>query len=318
MSWLHPTSSNQRVEVTSSMNIYGSDVNKLNFSRVDRDITSIASGLRLGDVEYKVLSFIVNNILPSRRSFRNEEIWKPLGLTRKRASEVLKQLSEKGFLKKIAWGFYEVSEKIIDFMSNIFKVHKISEGKRNKKNNNNNNNDRSSRRKVDRDILRTNPPHRFSVDLYDYGGVKSLSGGYFVFLDNVRGVSVSGNYVFGDRGRRLSFIDVSLNMDRVDYVEFGVKRVLNNVSDALLPGVFVFYSNPVAQEIYFEFRPYSGVIPKDEHGSLDLGSGLRLMWSFFFRVFVELYRLLSSKKAPHWVRKMIELFMIRVCKNVCG
>jgi hypothetical protein len=80
----------------------------------------------------------------------------------------------------------------------------------------------------------------------------------------------------------------------------------------------VFYSNPLAQEIYFEFRPYSGVIPRDEHGSLDLGSGLRLMWSFFFRVFVELYRLLSSKKAPSWVRKIIEMFMLGVCKNMCG
>ncbi len=179
------------------MYVYGSDVNKLNFSRVevDRDITSIVSGLRLGDVEYKVLSFIVNNILPNRRSFRNEDVWKPLGLNRKRASEVLKQLSEKGFLRKIAWGFYEVSEKILDFMSNIFKVHKISEGKRNKKNNNNNDN-RSSRRKVDRDIPRTNPSLRVSFGLYGYG-VKASSGVFYLFLDNVRGVSVSGSYVFG-------------------------------------------------------------------------------------------------------------------------
>jgi len=299
------------------MNVYGSDVNKLNSSRVDRDITSIVSGLRLGDVEYKVLSFIVNNILPNRRSFRNEDVWKPLGLNRKRASEVLKQLSEKGFLRKIAWGFYEVSEKIIDFMSNVFKVHKISEGKKNKKNNNNNGS-RSSRRKVDRDIPRTSPPHCFSFDLYGYGGVGGSVGEFFVFLDNVRGVSVSGGYVFGDRGCRLSFVDVSLDMDRVDYAEFGVKRVVDSVSDSLLPGVFVFYSNSVVGEVYFEFRPYSGVVPRDERGSLDLGSGLRLMWSFFFRVFVELFRLLSSKRAPSWVRKMINVFLSRMCSDVCG
>jgi hypothetical protein len=295
------------------MNIYGSDVNKLNSSRVDLNLTSIVSELRLGDIEHKVLSFIVNNILPNRRSFRNEEIWKPLGLRKDTASHVLRQLSEKGFLRKIATGFYEVSEKILDFMSNIFKVHKISEGKRNKKNNNN----ESSRRKADLNLSRTNPPHRFSFDLYNYG-VGGSSGGYFVFLDNVRGVSVSGGYVFGDRGRRLSFVDVSLNMDRVDYAEFGVKRVVDNVSDALMPGLFVFYSNPVAREVYFEFRPYSGVIPRDESGSLDLGSGLRLMWSFFFRVFVELFRLLSSKRAPSWVRKMIDVYLSRVCSDVCG
>ncbi len=313
MSWLHPTSSDQSPEVASSMNIYGSDVNKLNSSRVDLNLTSIVSELRLGDVEHKVLSFIVNNILPNRRSFRNEEIWKPLGLRKDTVSHVLRQLSEKGFLKKITTGFYEVSEKIIDFMSNIFKVHKISEGKRNKKNNNN----ESSRRKADLNLSRTNPPLRSSFDLYGYS-VKVSSGGYFVFLDNVRGVSVSGGYVFGDRGRRLSFVDVSLGMDRIDYAEFGVKRVVDNVSDSLLPGVFVFYSNPVAQEIYFEFRPYSGVVPRDERGSLDLGSGLRLMWSFFFRVFVELYRLLSSKRAPHWVRKMIDVYLSRVCRDICG
>jgi len=324
MSRTRPTSSNQRVpEVTSSrgglsMSIYGSDVNKLNFSRVDLNLTNIISELRLGDIEHKVLSFIVNNILPNRRSFRNEEIWKPLGLRKDTASHVLRQLSEKGFLRKIATGFYEVSEKIIDFMSNIFKVHKISEGKRNKKNNNNNNDNRSSRRKADLNLSRTNPPLRFSVDLYNYSGVKGLSGDYFVFLDNVRGVSVSGNYVYGDRGRRLSFVDVSLNLDRVDYAEFGVKRKVSGVSDVLMPGVFVLYSNPVVGEVYFEFRPYSGVVPRDERGSLDLGSGLRLMWGFFFRVFVELFRLLSSKRAPSWVRKMVDVYLSRVCRDVCG
>jgi len=299
------------------MNIYGSNVNKLNSSRVDLNLANIISEHRLGDIEHKVLSFIVNNILPNRRSFRNEEIWKPLGLRKDTASHVLRQLSEKGFLRKIATGFYEVSEKIIDFMSNIFKVHKISEGKRNKKNNNNNN-DRSSRRKADLNLSRTNPPHRFSVGLYDYSGVKGLSGGFYLFLDNVRGVSVSGNYVYGDRGRRLSFVDVSLNMSRIDYAEFGVKRVVGGVSDSLLPGVFVLYSNPVVQEVYFEFRPYSGVIPRDDRGSLDLGSGLRLMWSFFFRVFVELYRLLSSKRAPSWVRRMLDVYLSHMCRDVCG
>ena len=299
------------------MNIYGSNVNKLNSSRVDLNLANIISEHRLGDIEHKVLSFIVNNILPNRRSFRNEEIWKPLGLRKDTASHVLRQLSEKGFLRKIATGFYEVSEKIIDFMSNIFKVHKISEGKRNKKNNNNNN-DRSSRRKADLNLSRTNPPHRFSVGLYDYSGVKGLSGGFYLFLDNVRGVSVSGNYVYGDRGRRLSFIDVSLNMNRVDYAEFGVKKILSNISDSLLPGLFVFYSNPLVQEIYFEFRPYSGVVPRDDRGSLDLGSGLRLMWSFFFRVFIELYRLLSSKRAPHWVRRMLDVYLSHMCRDVCG
>ncbi len=117
---------------------------------------------------------------------------------------------------------------------------------------------------------------------------------------------------------RLSFVDVSLGLDRIDYAEFGVKRVVDNISDSLLPGVFVFYSNPLVQEIYFEFRPYSGVVPKNEYGSLDLSSGLRLMWSFFFRVFVELFRLLSSKRAPGWVRKMIDVYLSRVCSDVCG
>ena len=314
MSQMPPTSSNQRVSwVMSSMNIYGSDVNKLNSSRVDLNLTNIVSELRLGDIEHKVLSFIVNNILPNRRSFRNEDVWKPLGLRKDTASHVLRQLSEKGFLRKIATGFYEVSEKIIDFMSNIFKIHKISEGKRNKKNNNNN---ESSRRKVDLNLSQTNPPLRNIFDRYVYG-VGGLSGNYFVFLDNVRGVSVSGGYVFGDRGRRLSFVDVSLGMDRVDYAEFGVKKVVGNVSDSLLPGVFVFYSNPVVREVYFEFRPYSGVVPRDESGSLDLGSGLRLMWGFFFRVFIELFRLLSSKRAPSWVRKMIETYLSHVCRDVC-
>jgi len=299
------------------MTSYGSRLYKLNSSKVDRDITNIISDLRLGDVEHKVLNYIINNILPNRRFFKNEEIWKPLNLNRKRTSEVLKQLSEKGFLRKIAWGFYEVTEKILDFMSNIFKIYKISEGKKNKKNNINN---RLIQRKVDRDISLT------SGSVVVFGG-RSVGGGVFccdwlrsvsksvfrVFVDNVRGVSVSGGYVFGDRGCRLSFVDVVLNMERVDYAEFGVKKVVDSVSDAVLPGVFVFYSNPLAQEIYFEFRPYSGVIPKDDRGSLDLGSGLRLMWSFFLRVFIELFKLLRSERAPKWVRSITDMFITDIC-----
>ena len=307
------------------MSSYGLRLYKLNSSKVDRDIISNITELRLGDIEHKVLSFIINNILPNRRFFKNEEIWKPLGLNRKRVSEVLKQLSEKGFLRKITRGFYEVTEKILDFMSNIFKIYKISEGKKNKKNNINN---RLIQRKVDRDISLTSGSGsgfgfgselRFGLGfvgggVFCCGWLWSGSGsGYYVFLDNVRGVSVSGGYVFGDRGCRLSFVDVSLNMDRIDYAEFGVKRVFGSVSDSLLPGVFVFYSNPVAKEIYFEFRPYGGVIPRDERGSLDLGSGLRLMWSFFLRVFIELFRLLRSERAPRWVRKIIDMFIADEC-----
>jgi hypothetical protein len=146
------------------------------------------------------------------------------------------------------------------------------------------------------------------------GWLRSVSGSVFrVFVDNVRGVSVSGNYIYGDRGCRLSFIDVSLGMERIDYAEFGVKKVVDSVSDVVLPGVFVFYSNPVVREIYFEFRPYSGVIPRDERGSLDLGSGLRLMWSFFLRVFIELLRLLRSERAPKWIRNIIDMFITDVC-----
>lgn len=295
------------------MSSYGLRLYKLNSSKVDRDIISNITELRLGDIEHKVLSFIINNILPNRRFFKNEEIWKPLGLNRKRVSEVLKQLSEKGFLRKITRGFYEVTEKILDFMSNIFKIYKISEGKKNKKNNINN---RLIQRKVDRDISLTSGfGLRFGSGfvgggVFCCGWLWSVSGsGYYVFLDNVRGVSVSGGYVFGDRGRKLSFIDVSLNVDVIDYAEFGVKKKVSSVSDALMPGLFVFYSNPFEQEIYFEFRPYSGVVPRDERGSLDLGSGLRLMWSFFLRVFIELFRLLRSERAPRWVRNIINMFI---------
>jgi predicted transcriptional regulator len=299
------------------MSSYGLRLYKLNSSKVDRDIISNITELRLGDIEHKVLSFIINNILPNRRFFKNEEIWKPLGLNRKRVSEVLKQLSEKGFLRKITRGFYEVTEKILDFMSNIFKIYKISEGKKNKKNNINN---RLIQRKVDRDISLTSGfGLRFGSGSVVGGGfccgwLWSVSvSGYYVYLDNVRGVSVSGGYVFGDRGRKLSFIDVSLNIDVIDYAEFGVKKKVSSVSDALMPGLFVFYSNPFEQEIYFEFRPYSGVVPRDERGSLDLGSGLRLMWSFFLRVFIELFRLLRSERAPRWVRNIINMFIADEC-----
>jgi predicted transcriptional regulator len=291
---------------------YGSDIYKLNSVEkihVDHNLSSVVT--RLGDREHQVLTFILNNILPSRRMFKTEDVWKSLGIKKDSASRILRQLTEKGFLKRISTGFYEVTEKLMDFINGAFKLYRISEGKRNKKNNNNG----SIQRKVDHNHSRTSPPHHDFFDLYNYN---VGSGSYFVFLDNVRGVSVSGGYIYGDRGRRLSFVDVSLNMDRIDYAEFGVKRVVDNISDSLLPGVFVFYSNPLVQEIYFEFRPYSGVVPENEYGSLDLGSGLRLMWSFFFRVFVELYRLLSSKRAPSWIRKMVEIFIAGMCKNVCG
>jgi hypothetical protein len=333
------------------------DIKKFH-SHVDLNLTNVTSSLRLGDVEYKVLSFIINKILPSRRLFRNEEVWKPLGLRKDTVSHVLRQLSEKGFLRKIATGLYETTEKLIDFINGAFKLYKISEKKKNK-------NNRSSQREADLNFSLTSGSDggfasgsdRESNDVFEISekvsrgvspvgelaelsrersgsvlsrvgfvsggfvvfsvgfGRQSKSDDFFVFLDNVRGISVSGSYVYGDRGRKLSFVDVVLNMERVDYAEFGVGRRVSSVSDALLPGLFVFYSDPVAREIYFEFRPYSGVIPEDEHGSLDLGSGLRLMWSFFFRVFIELFRLLRSERAPGWVRKLVDRLLTKMCRH---
>jgi len=325
------------------------DIKKFH-SHVDLNLTNVTSSLRLGDVEHKVLSFIINNILPSRRLFRNEEVWKPLGLRKDTTSHVLRQLSEKGFLRKIATGLYETTEKLIDFINGAFKLYKISEKKKNK-------NNRSSQREADLNFSLTSGSDggfvsgsdRESNNVFEIsekvsrgvspdgelaelsrersGSVlsrvgfvsvgfsrQSKSDDFFVFLDNVRGISVSGSYVYGDRGRKLSFVDVVLNMERVDYAEFGVGRRVSSASDALLPGLFVFYSDPVAREIYFEFRPYSGVIPEDEYGSLDLGSGLRLMWSFFFRVFIELLKLLRSERAPGWVRNLVDRLLTKMCR----
>ena len=268
------------------------------------DLNSATAVLpKIGDVEYKVLSHIVNNILPSRKTFRNEEIWKALGLRKDTTSHVLRQLAEKGFLIKIAAGFYEVAEKIIDFMSNEPSVSRISEGKRGARDLN------SSQTSISGTFL---PDQLSRVQR----GLPSGAGSdYFVFLDNLRGVSVSGNYVFGDRNHKLSLIDAFLNMDRIDYAEFGVGRRVSSVSDAVLPGFVVFYSNPAIQEIYFEFRPYSGVIPRDERGSLDLGSGVRMTWSILLRTFIELYRALNSKRAPSWVRNLADRLLTKMCRH---
>jgi len=92
--------------------------------------------MRIGDIEHMFLKYIVEKILPKKRIFKNVEVWKPLGLNRKRASEVLKQLSEKGFLRKTSYGRYMILDKLVRLTSGeefTPKIYRISEGKRKKK-----------------------------------------------------------------------------------------------------------------------------------------------------------------------------------------
>lgn len=302
-------------------------------SRAKHDNTS-NSIITLGELEKEVLEHIVNRYSVSTRTFRLKDLWSELETDRRVMYEVVNRLVTKGFLKKIRRGIYRiVPEKIQEFLKSTIKIIQ-----------------KRRKRKIDKERSEelsgfnspgTSPCVRGFNSLcvrgfYANGGgglgvgcVGGLcvgGGGFgvgfgsvFLFLDNVRGVSVSGVYRGGDRGSVISPWFVSGVFERIDYGEFGV--FVSDSSFAGFPGVVAVYPGYVLGAGYglkLEFRPYKWfnkhVLRNNSSRSVNIALGFRYMWRILLSVFLVLGRVLLEE-APLEIRRIVSSWIRRRCRG---
>jgi hypothetical protein len=154
------------------------------------------------------------------------------------------------------------------------------------------------------------------------GGLGVVGGGFgsvFLFLDNVRGVSVSGVYRGGDRGSIVSPWLVSDVFERIDYGEFGV--FVADYSFIGFPGVVAVYPGYIIGQGYglkIEFRPYGwfnkNVLRNNGSNSVNIALGFRYMWRILLSVFLVLGRVLLSD-APLEIRRIVSSWIRRRCRG---
>jgi predicted DNA-binding transcriptional regulator len=174
--------------------------------------TSSAS-VRLGELEYLILRFLVESGLTR---FRPGEISRAFNLRDKsrRVCDALRRLIRRGMVAREpnSRGYYKLLmplEKLAELLTKA-----IVQGPTSKVNGAVKGSDGTSPLAVPA----CNSTSIFPVAVF---GSRSTAGVVGVFLDNVRGFTVSGSYVSGDRGGLLSFGDLA-RFSRVSYAELAV------------------------------------------------------------------------------------------------
>ncbi|PNV81017.1 MAG: hypothetical protein C0179_04835 [Fervidicoccus sp.] len=266
-------------------------------SGVNQEINIIA----LGELEKTVIDEIINSTL---KRFSPRDLWKKLNLDPRRIHDVLTQLINKGFLRKVSRGLYEiVPEKIQEYLRSTIKVIQKRRSK-----------------KVNQEMNQGSPPtspRDRGLNMF-VGGVGRYNvygdGSVFLFLDNLRGVGVGGVYRFGDRGSVVDPWFVSEVFERVDYAEFGL---FVGDSSIYLPGIVEVYPAYIIGQGYgikFEFRPYSwfnnSVLRGNDRGGVNISLGFKYLWRILLSIWLVLSRVLLSD-APLEVRKIVSSWIRR-------
>ncbi len=292
-------------------------------SGVKHDNTTNTGVIVLGGLEKEVLEFIVNKLSISTRAFRLRDLWSELKIDRRIAHEVVNRLVSKGFLEKIRRGIYRiVPEKIQEFLRSTVKI--IQKRRKRKTGE-----ERSEKMSGFNPPATTPPTSPRDQGLYTNGdqGLNIFAGGVggysdygvFLFLDNVKGVTVGGLYRSGDAGYVVSPWFVSGGMRRVDYGEFNL--FVADSSLAGFPGVVTVYPVYILGEGYglkFEFRPYDwfndSVLRNSGGDSVNISLGFRFMWRVFLSLWLVLGRVLLEK-APLEVRRIVSSWIRRRCRS---
>jgi hypothetical protein len=254
----------------------------------------------------------------STRTFRLKDLWSELKTDRRVMHEVVNRLVAKGFLRKIRRGIYRiVPEKIQELLKSTIKIIQ----KRRK---------RKTDKERSEELSGFNSPGTSPRDrglgagcgwglCVGGGGFGGGFGSVFLFLDNVRGVSVSGVYRGGDRGGVVSPWLVSEVFERIDYGEFGV--FVSDISFVRFPGIIAVYPGYVLGAGYglkIEFRPYSwfnkNVLRNNSSRSIDIVLGFRYMWRVLLSVFLVLGRILLGE-APLEIRRIVSSWIRRRCRG---
>jgi hypothetical protein len=148
------------------------------------------TGFRLGALQYSILKLLAESGL---RQFSLHEIWRTLGVDRRRAYQAIAYLVRRGIVARLARGLYRL---LVDPWELLAKA--VVQGPNGKS-------------------VKDSDGTRFA------GCVVTAvsSGGVGLFFDNVRGYTYAGFYVHGDRGRVLSRGDLGW-FGRVSYGEVTV------------------------------------------------------------------------------------------------
>jgi biotin operon repressor len=167
---------------------------------------SVKDKTRVGALQYSILKLLAESGL---RQFSLHELWKSLGIDRRRVYQAITYLLRRGIVARVARGLYRL---LVDPWELLGRV--IVQGPNGKS---------------VKDNYDTTPSRRAGVG---FGvGVVGL------FFDNVRGVTLSGSYIPGDRGGVLSREDLG-RFARVGYAEVSVATD-TSLFDGL--GVLVIY-----------------------------------------------------------------------------
>lgn len=232
----------------------------------------------LGPLEHAVLSRVLELGLSV---FRPSQLG--LGVDRRRAWDALQRLVRRGILRRVSRGVYRVVADLPRLLS--LRVRRLP-GK-----------DRAG----EGDGTRGRGAGGVGVGSAGSAGVCGVEG---PFLDNVRGVSVSGRVVRGDRGRvrRLSEL---VFFEGVSYAE-----VLWRVRGAWFPGHLVLYSNALqdGEAVRVEWRPPRGYVKRN-----GLGSALRMYWEVVLVAWRCLAELLLRASPPD-----VRLRALRVARARLG
>jgi hypothetical protein len=146
------------------------------------------SSFRIGALQYSILKLLAESGL---RQFSLHELWKTLGVDRRRAYQALVYLLRRGIVARVARGLYRLLVDPWELLGNA--VVQGPNGKSVKDN------------------------HGTRSLAVRAAGISTVG----LFFDNVRGVTLSGSYVNGDRGRVLSRGDLG-RFVRISYSELSV------------------------------------------------------------------------------------------------
>gem|GEM_PF-6019100 len=245
----------------------------------------------LGPLEHAVLSRVLELGLSV---FRPRELG--LGVDRRRVWDALQRLVRRGVLERVSRGVYRVVADLGQVLG--LRVRRLP-GK-----------DRAGEGDGTRGAVGA---WCGSAGFAGAGGSRPRSCGLYrcglcgvegPFLDNVRGVSVSGRVVRGDRGRvrRLSEL---VFFEGVSYAE-----VLYRVRGAWFPGHLVLYSNALqdGEAVRVEWRPPRGYVKRN-----GLGSAIRMYWEVALVAWRALLELVLRASPPD-----VRLRALRVLRSRVG
>jgi biotin operon repressor len=194
---------------------------------------SVKDKTRIGALQYQVLKLLAESGL---RQFSLHELWKSLGVDRRRVHQAIVYLLRRGIVARVARGLYRLLVDPWELLGQA--VVQGPNGKSVK--------DNYDTRSVVRATAR-------------YGdGVVGL------FFDNVRGYTWSGSYVAGDRGRVLGREDLG-RFARVSYAEVSVAtgtRLFEGLGSVTIYFKCKFEGPRYICSDWVEWRPPSGFYSK--------------------------------------------------------